>query len=70
MRPTTPLPMLSLLAAASLLGACASTPPAAGPRAPLKLTILHTNDHHGRFWTNACHSSVPLCLCPRRSASA
>ncbi len=53
MRLTTPLPMLSLLAAAGLLGACSTTPPAATPRAPLKLTILHTNDHHGRFWTNA-----------------
>ena len=21
-------------------------------RPPLKLTILHTNDHHGRFWPN------------------
>lgn len=42
---------LSLLAAASLLAAgCAQTP--AQPRAPLKLTILHTNDHHGRFWPN------------------
>ncbi|MDT7833960.1 bifunctional UDP-sugar hydrolase/5'-nucleotidase UshA [Aquabacterium sp. OR-4] len=42
--------------AAALLAGCASTPqptaPAA-PRAPLKLTILHTNDHHGRFWPNA-----------------
>jgi 5'-nucleotidase/UDP-sugar diphosphatase len=36
--------------AAALLAGCA-TPP--GPRAPLKLTILHTNDHHGRFWANA-----------------
>ncbi|MBL0090660.1 MAG: bifunctional UDP-sugar hydrolase/5'-nucleotidase [Ideonella sp.] len=37
------------LALAALLGSCASL----APRAPLKLTILHTNDHHGRFWTNA-----------------
>jgi 5'-nucleotidase / UDP-sugar diphosphatase len=36
-------------AAALLLAACAA-PPAA--RAPLKLTVLHTNDHHGRFWPN------------------
>ncbi len=37
------------------LAACSSTPPApaAADRAPLKLTILHTNDHHGRFWPNA-----------------
>lgn len=33
-----------------LLAGCATPPPA---RPPLKLTILHTNDHHGRFWTNA-----------------
>lgn len=36
--------------AALLLAGC-TTPPA--ERAPLKLTILHTNDHHGRFWPNA-----------------
>lgn len=34
---------------AALLSSCASV----APRAPLKLTVLHTNDHHGRFWTNA-----------------
>ena len=41
------------LIGAALLAACTTpgAPPAA--RAPLKLTILHTNDHHGRFWTNA-----------------
>ena len=39
-----------LLAAAALLAGCSTPPPT--PRAPLKLTILHTNDHHGRFWTN------------------
>ena len=41
------------LVGAALLAACAtpSTPPAS--RAPLRLTILHTNDHHGRFWPNA-----------------
>lgn len=33
--------------AMSLLAGCA-TP----ERAPIKLTILHTNDHHGRFWPN------------------
>jgi len=37
-------------AAALLLAACALTP---APRAPLKLTVLHTNDHHGRFWPNS-----------------
>ena len=36
-------------AALAALASCA-TPPA--ERAPLKLTILHTNDHHGRFWPN------------------
>ncbi len=48
-------PALATLAAALLLAGC-TTPPNAPPgaqRAPLKLTILHTNDHHGRFWTNA-----------------
>jgi 5'-nucleotidase/UDP-sugar diphosphatase len=39
-----------ILVLALALAACA-TPPAERP--PLKLTILHTNDHHGRFWTNA-----------------
>jgi 5'-nucleotidase/UDP-sugar diphosphatase len=39
---------------AALLAGCASKPaPAPAPRAPLKLTVLHTNDHHGRFWTNS-----------------
>lgn len=38
------------LVTAALLAGCA-TPPAERP--PLKLTILHTNDHHGRFWSNA-----------------
>lgn len=48
-----PLLLLTLTAttAALLLAGCATPPPAA--RAPLKLTILHTNDHHGRFWPNA-----------------
>jgi 5'-nucleotidase/UDP-sugar diphosphatase len=34
----------------ALLAGCATAP---ADRAPIKLTILHTNDHHGRFWTNA-----------------
>jgi 5'-nucleotidase / UDP-sugar diphosphatase len=38
-----------VLVAALLLAGCISAP----PRAPLKLTVLHTNDHHGRFWPNA-----------------
>jgi len=37
-------------AAALLLAGCALTP---AERAPLKLTVLHTNDHHGRFWPNS-----------------
>jgi len=53
--PLARLPALSTIAAALLAG-CATPsapPPPAAPRAPLHLTILHTNDHHGRFWTNA-----------------
>ena len=45
----------ALLAACLLLTACASAPPGpvhAAPRAALQLTVLHTNDHHGRFWPN------------------
>jgi 5'-nucleotidase / UDP-sugar diphosphatase len=45
----------ALLFGAALLAGCASTTPPVPttPRPPLKLTVLHTNDHHGRFWTNA-----------------
>jgi 5'-nucleotidase/UDP-sugar diphosphatase len=39
---------LTLLATALLAASCATLT----PRAPLKLTVLHTNDHHGRFWPN------------------
>lgn len=39
-----------LVIAAALLASGCSTP---APRPPLKLTVLHTNDHHGRFWPNA-----------------
>ncbi len=49
--PATPGALATLLAAAALLAGCAL--PAPTPRPPLRLTILHTNDHHGRFWTNA-----------------
>ena len=38
-----------IVATLAVLTACA-TPTA--ERAPLKLTVLHTNDHHGRFWPN------------------
>jgi 5'-nucleotidase/UDP-sugar diphosphatase len=43
--------LLTASALALWLAGCALAPPA--PRAPLKLTVLHTNDHHGRFWPNA-----------------
>jgi 5'-nucleotidase/UDP-sugar diphosphatase len=36
------------LATLVLLASCAQLPGAK----PVKLTILHTNDHHGRFWAN------------------
>lgn len=56
MKPSRRLSLFALpaLAAAAVLAGCA-TSPATPPttRAPLKLTILHTNDHHGRFWPNA-----------------
>ena len=39
---------LALLTIATVLAGCASL-----PRGPLKLTVLHTNDHHGRFWPNS-----------------
>lgn len=38
------------LAITALAAGCALTP---AERPPLKLTVLHTNDHHGRFWANA-----------------
>jgi 5'-nucleotidase / UDP-sugar diphosphatase len=40
----------ALLGVVVLLVGCAMTP---ALRAPLKLTVLHTNDHHGRFWPNS-----------------
>lgn len=56
--PTPPAPVTTTLAAALALtlalAACTSLAP---PSAPEKdrsyaITILHTNDHHGRFWQN------------------
>jgi 5'-nucleotidase/UDP-sugar diphosphatase len=44
------IPFIAAAAALALLAGCATAP---GERAPVKLTVLHTNDHHGRFWTNA-----------------
>ncbi|HET9821851.1 MAG TPA: bifunctional UDP-sugar hydrolase/5'-nucleotidase UshA [Burkholderiaceae bacterium] len=40
---------LALPALAALLAGCAWMP---SERPPLRLTVLHTNDHHGRFWAN------------------
>ena len=45
--------LLAMTAAIVVLLAGCTSPPPPAPRAPLKLTVLHTNDHHGRFWTNA-----------------
>jgi 5'-nucleotidase / UDP-sugar diphosphatase len=39
-------------AAAMLLVSCATQGPAP-LSAPVMLTVLHTNDHHGRFWKNS-----------------
>lgn len=38
-----------LLACALGLTSCAGVAPQAGD-APVRLTVLHTNDHHGRYW--------------------
>ena len=35
-----------------MLASCATQGPAA-PAGAVKLTVLHTNDHHGRFWKNS-----------------
>ena len=44
--------LLSLLLACA--AGCTQLPPSALPTQPaVKITILHTNDHHGRFWKNA-----------------
>ncbi len=40
------------LSALALLAACATQGPAP-VSGPVKLTVLHTNDHHGRFWKNS-----------------
>lgn len=42
------LPLVAALVAAG----CAQLAPLSPPSAPVKLTVLHTNDHHGRFWRN------------------
>ncbi len=44
---------LSILAAAAL-ASCASLNSTPAPiQGTVKLTVLHTNDHHGRFWKNS-----------------
>ena len=49
---TSTKPILSALATLALIG-CAAVPPS-GPEKDkvYNITILHTNDHHGRFWKN------------------
>ena len=49
---TATKPLIATLSALILAGC--STFPGAGPQADktYRLTILHTNDHHGRFWKN------------------
>ena len=44
----------SALGASLLLASCATQQAGltAAPNGPVKITILHTNDHHGRFWKN------------------
>ncbi len=45
-------PILAVLTTLTMLG-CSSVPPAGPERdKTYYLTILHTNDHHGRFWKN------------------
>jgi 5'-nucleotidase/UDP-sugar diphosphatase len=44
-----PVTLSALVALGALVAGCALTP---AERPPLKLTVLHTNDHHGRFWPN------------------
>jgi 5'-nucleotidase/UDP-sugar diphosphatase len=42
-----------LLFALTLLAVgCPKPTPTTTPDAPVQLTVLHTNDHHGRFWQN------------------
>ena len=49
---------LGLLAGAAVLSGCSALPQLAAPTPAwdadrdYRLTILHTNDHHGRFWPN------------------
>jgi 5'-nucleotidase / UDP-sugar diphosphatase len=50
--PSSILLRASTLAVAALLASCATQQAPAPLSAPVKLTVLHTNDHHGRFWKN------------------
>ena len=45
---------IACAALALLLAGCASSGSnySSAPSGPVKFTILHTNDHHGRFWSN------------------
>lgn len=47
------LALLLALGGCAAPGSGVAVTGAAAPKAPLKLTVLHTNDHHGRFWPNA-----------------
>ncbi len=47
----TPSPRLTLVLLVAALAGCASVGPEKDTT--YKLTILHTNDHHGRFWKNS-----------------
>lgn len=51
----SPLCKLAPVGLALWLAGCASvgTAPPAPPSGVVKLTVLHTNDHHGRFWKNS-----------------
>lgn len=49
-----PMKVLAVLLLAALVSACAQVggeKPA--PDQPVRITVLHTNDHHGRFWKNS-----------------
>jgi len=43
----------SLALAGVALAAACTAPGGVAPDTPVAITVLHTNDHHGRFWKNA-----------------
>jgi 5'-nucleotidase/UDP-sugar diphosphatase len=45
-------PLLVLVAALTLAGCSSLSPSGPQPDRSYRITILHTNDHHGRFWKN------------------